>query len=112
MKINFQFFTVLSSVGVNLFVAAKGKGKARAATTCDTTSLTTPSHWKEWKCFQNNQIVSSSSVDPGTKCYLGCDDGFFAFSDTPRKFYKCRHNGMWRPTELDLSCKYDRKYKN
>ena len=102
MKINFQFFTVLTcTAGVNLVAATTN--------TCDTAALTTPDHWKEWKCFLQNQSVSSGSVDPGTKCYLGCDDGFFAFSDTPRKFYKCRHNGMWRPTELELSCKYDRK---
>merc|ERR1712176_129336 len=102
MKINFQFFTVLSSVGVNLVAATTN--------TCDTATLTTPDHWKEWKCFQHNNSVASGSVNPGTRCYLGCDDGFFPFSDTPRKFYKCKQNGMWRPTELELSCKYDPDY--
>ena len=101
MKINFQFVTVLGSVGVNL-----------TAANCDTNTLTEPDHFQDWQC--------DSSPDPngivavGTRCKLECEEGFTPFSDRKRDFYICRNFNIvnptgWRPNDLNLSCKYDRK---
>ena len=101
MKINFQFFTVLSSVGVNL-----------AAANCNTDDLTQPDLFKAWDC--DPAATPGGVVTVGTRCKLECEEGFTPFSDRKRDFYACRnlnivHPTGWRPNDLDLSCKYDRK---
>ena len=99
MKINFQFVTVLSA-GVDL-IAATGPYD------CDTNGLTQPEHFKDWNCVP--EAPSSGIVPTGTKCYLECQDGFEPWSGQKRNFHTCRRSG-WQPTNLNLQCKYDRKY--
>ena len=101
MKINFQFVTALSSVGVNLV----------AAQSCDTADLPQPENWKEWDCALGGKgalVETTGPVIVNTNCFLGCKEGFTSFSARKRNFYKCRNQG-WHPVHLDLSCKYDRK---
>ena len=101
MKINFQFVTVLSSVGINLVAA-----------NCNTNDLTQPDNFKDWKC--NLPVGPGGTVIAGTRCELECEEGFTPYSDRKRKHYVCRninvqHPNGWRPNELNLQCKYDRK---
>ena len=101
MKINFQFVTVLGSVGTNL-----------AAANCNTNTLTQPDNFKDWEC--NLPVGQDGSVIAGTRCELECEEGFTSYSDRKRKHYVCRnfnvlHPNGWRPNELNLQCKYDRK---
>ena len=101
MKINFQFVTVLGSVGVNL-----------TAANCDTNTLTEPDHFQDWQCDFSPD--PNGIVAVGTRCKLECEEGFTPFSDRKRDFYICRNFNIvnptgWRPNDLNLSCKYDRK---
>ena len=101
MKINFQFVTALSSVGVNLV----------AAQSCDTADLPQPENWKEWNCVPGGkgaQVPTAGIVSVNTNCFLGCKEGFTSFSARKRNFYKYRNQG-WHPAHLNLSCKYDSK---
>ena len=104
MKINFQFVTVLSSVGVNLVAANTNH--------CNTNTLTQPDHFDDWDC--NPAAAPDGTVAVGTRCELECEEGFDPYSDRKRKNYICRKatianpNG-WHPDELILSCKYDRE---
>ena len=101
MKLNFQFVTVLGSVGINL-----------AAADCDTNTLTEPDHFQGWQC--DSSPDPNGIVTVGTRCKLECEERFTPFSDRKRDFYVCRnlnivHPTGWRPNDLNLSCKYDRK---
>ena len=108
MKINFQFVTVLGSVGVNL-----------AAANCRTDDLPRLDNFKSWDCSPSQALAAPGSipwVTVGTRCYLECEEGFTPYSDRKRNYYICQnpnaqHPFGWRPNELNLSCKYDRKCK-
>ena len=104
MKINFQFVTVLGSVGINL-----------AAANCRTDTLPRPDHFKTRDCHPSQAPPGLNQLVPvGTRCYLECAEGFTPYSDRKKNSYVCRdpnaqHPNGWRPNELNLSCKYDRK---
>ena len=61
MKINFQFVTVLSSVGIN--IASAQPTSLPGPVGCVTTDLTKPEHWKEWDCRYSSITDSSEWVD-------------------------------------------------
>jgi len=86
MKINYNFVTVLGSIGVNQVLAQKVPPKD-----CNVNSLTKPTHWKAWDC--NPEPTITGDVPPKTKCYLECDEGWLPNDNRP--FRRCKKNGEW-----------------
>ena len=102
MKINIQLIFFYSAT-VNL-----------AASTCSTNDIAKPEHWDGWSCKSRNGSLTQGPwdryADVGTKCDLQCLEGFLPWAGQKRKHYRCGNDGDWHPDQLDLQCKYDRKF--